>query len=135
MKLVALSAILVVWTLAAAPSKAAPFSEAALIQQALPNLVEPVQARRGVAVRGPRGGVAVARPGYRSVPAPVRPGWTRPASYWWRPGAAIAAGAALGFVTAAAATAYATSPAPAAGYCWYYTNPQRTQGFWDVCPR
>lgn len=86
----------------------------------------------GAAARGPAGNVAV-RPGYRP-PVPAG-GWYRPPSYWWRPGAAVAAGAALGFVTAAAATTYATSPAPAAGYCWYYTNPQRTQGFWDVCPR
>lgn len=86
----------------------------------------------GAVARGPAGNVAV-RPGYRP-PVPAG-GWYRPPSYWWRPGAAVAAGAALGFVTAAAATTYATSPAPAAGYCWYYTNPQRTQGFWDVCPR
>jgi len=65
----------------------------------------------------------------------VAPGWRRPAAYWWRPGAAVAAGAAVGFVTAAAATAYVNSRPPAPGYCWYYTNPQRTQGFWDVCPR
>ncbi|WP_262272311.1 hypothetical protein [Microvirga yunnanensis] len=86
----------------------------------------------GAVARGPAGNVA-ARPGYRP-PVPAG-GWYRPPSYRWRPGAAVAAGAALGFVTAAAATAYATSPAPAAGYCWYYTNSQRTQGFWDVCPR
>jgi hypothetical protein len=105
--------------------------------------------RRGFVARGPRGGVVAGRraavvrrgyrPGYRPVrplprPAVVRPGWRRPAAYWWRPGGAIAAGAALGFVTAAAATAYVGQP-PAPGYCWYYTNPQRTQGFWDVCPR
>ncbi|HZA33877.1 MAG TPA: hypothetical protein VE505_03060, partial [Vicinamibacterales bacterium] len=64
----------------------------------------------GAAARGPAGNVAV-RPGYRP-PVPAG-GWYRPPSYWWRPGAAVAAGAALGFVTAAAATAYATSPAPA----------------------
>jgi hypothetical protein len=86
----------------------------------------------GAAVRGPAGNVA-ARPGYRP-PVPAG-GWYRPPSYWWRPGAAVAAGAALGFVTAAAATAYVTSPPPAPGYCWYYSNPQRTQGFWDVCPQ
>ncbi|MDF2765064.1 MAG: hypothetical protein K0R61_929 [Microvirga sp.] len=86
----------------------------------------------GAAARGPAGNVAV-RPGYR--PAVPAGGWYRPPSYWWRPGAAVAAGAALGFVTAAAATTYATAPAPAAGYCWYYTNPQRNQGFWDVCPQ
>jgi len=111
-------------------------------------------ARRGYAARGPRGAVAgggyvargprgnvvagrgaVVRPGYRPGhrPVPVRP-WVRPPSYWWHPGMAVASGAAIGFVTAAAATAYANSRAPAPGYCWYYTDPQRTQGFWDVCP-
>jgi hypothetical protein len=95
----------------------------------------------GVAARGPYGGVAArglagnvaVRPGYRP-PVPTG-GWYRPPSYWWRPGAAVAAGAALGFVTAVAATSFATSTSPGAGYCWYYTNPQRTQGFWDVCPK
>src|SRR3712207_933012 len=101
-----------------------------------------VRGPRGTVARGPQGGVAArgayggamargpvgnvaARPGYRP-PVPAG-GWYRPPSYCWRPGAAVAAGAALGFVTAAAATTYATSPAPAAGYCWYYTHPQRTQ--------
>ncbi len=93
-------------------------------------------AGRGFVARGPRGNVvagrsAVARPGYR--PVPVRP-WVRPASYWWHPGLAIASGAAIGFVTAAAASAYADSRPPAPGYCWFYTDPQHTQGFWDVCP-
>jgi hypothetical protein len=92
----------------------------------------------GYVARGPRGGVvagrggAVVRPGYR--PVPVRPGWVRPPSYWWHPGLAVASGAAIGFATAAAATAYANSQPPAPGYCWFYTDPQRTQGFWDVCP-
>jgi hypothetical protein len=45
----------------------------------------------------------------------------------------IAAGAAIGFVAAATAAAWAGSP-PAPGYCWYHTDPSRTQGFWDVCP-
>lgn len=88
----------------------------------------------GYVARGPRGNVvagrgAVVRPGYR----PVRP-WVRPAGYWWRPGLAVASGAAIGFATAAAASAYANSQPPAPGYCWFYTNPQRTQGFWDTCP-
>ncbi len=66
--------------------------------------------------------------------AAIRPGhWVRPANYWWRPGGAVAAGAALGVVTAATAAAWA-GPAPAAGYCWYYTDQSRTQGFWDACP-
>lgn len=93
-------------------------------------------AGRGYVARGPRGNVvagrgAVARPGYR--PVPVRP-WVRPASYWWHPGMAVVSGAAIGFVTATAANAYVNSQPPAPGYCWYYTNSQRTQGFWDVCP-
>lgn len=51
----------------------------------------------------------------------------------WPAGGAIAAGAALGFVTAASAAAWAGA-APAPGMCWYYTDPSRTQGFWDNCP-
>ena len=58
--------------------------------------------------------------------------WRRPSNYWWPAGGAIAAGAATGFLTAGAAAAYA-GPAPAPGYCWYYTDPSRRQGFWDVC--
>jgi len=88
-----------------------------------------IAVRRGGAARrttvvGPRGNVAsrtVVRRG-----AVVRPGVARP-------GGAIAAGAAIGFVAAATAAAWAGSP-PAPGYCWYYTDPSRTQGFWDVCP-
>lgn len=70
----------------------------------------------------------------------VRPGWhgsgtrwVRPAHYWWRPGTAIAVGAAIGYVAASAAVAWA-GPPPANNYCWYYTDPSRTRGFWDVCP-
>ena len=59
-------------------------------------------------------------------------GWSRPGRYYWPPGAAIAAGAAIGWVTAATAVAWAGSP-PVAGMCWYYTNQDRTEGFWDVC--
>jgi hypothetical protein len=110
------------------------------------NSIVEVAVRRGGAVRrttvvGPRGGMAsrtvvrrgaVARPGVRA--GVVRPGgWVRPAHYSWRPGGAIAAGAAIGFVAAATAAAWAGAP-PALGYCWYYTDPSRTQGFWDVCP-
>jgi hypothetical protein len=97
---------------------------------------------RGGAVRrttvvGPRGGVAsrtavrgraVVRPGYAG--GGVR--WARPGRYYWPRGGAIAAGAAIGFVTAATAAAWAGA-APAPGMCWYYTDPSRTQGFWDYC--
>lgn len=94
--------------------------------------------RRGGAVVGPRGGVAYrGRTVVRGAggAAVVRRGgvayrgaWVRPARYWWRPGGAIAAGAALGFVTAATAVAWAGSP-PAPGYCGYYTDASRQQDF------
>jgi hypothetical protein len=101
-----------------------------------------VNARRGGAahrttVVGPRGGVAsrtvvrggaVVRPGYHG--GGVR--WARPGRYHWPRGGAIAAGAAIGFVTAATAAAWAGA-APAPGMCWYYTDMSRTQGFWDYC--
>jgi hypothetical protein len=94
--------------------------------------------RRGVAV-GPRGGVyrggaAVVGRGV-AVRRPVLVGGVyRPYGATWRPGGAIAAGAAVGFVTAATAAAWAGAP-PSPGYCWYYTDSSRTQGFWDVCPQ
>jgi len=82
---------------------------------------------RTVAV-GPRGNVAV-----RSTTAVVgRGGWARPGWYGWPRGGAIAAGAAIGVVAAATAVAWAGAP-PAPGMCWYYTDPSRTQGFWDYC--
>jgi hypothetical protein len=62
---------------------------------------------------------------------PIVGGWARPDWYRWSPGGAIAAGAALGFVTAAVAT-WATPPQP--GLCWYYTDPSQQDGFWDACP-
>jgi hypothetical protein len=61
--------------------------------------------------------------------------WRRPANYWWPVGGAIAAGAAIGYLGSNAAYAYAGSSAPGPGYCWYYTDQSRTQGFWDVCPQ
>jgi hypothetical protein len=106
------------------------------------NTVIEVVMRRGGAVRrttvvGPRGNVAsrtvvrrgaVVRPGYGG--GGVR--WARPGRYYWPRGGAIAAGAALGVVTAATAAAWAGA-APAPGMCWYYTDPSRRQGFWDYC--
>ena len=90
--------------------------------------------RGGAAVRrttavGPRGNVAVRN----TAVVAGRGGWARPDWYRWPRGGAIAAGAALGFVTAATAVAWAGA-APAAGMCWYYTDMSRTQGFWDYCP-
>jgi hypothetical protein len=97
--------------------------------------------RGGYVARGPRGGVVAGRttvvrpgvrPGYRPGYRPGGVAWARPSWYRWGPGGAIAAGAAIGFVAAGAAVAYGTPPVP--GYCWYYTDPSRTQGFWDACP-
>jgi hypothetical protein len=111
--------------------------------------------RRGGAVVRPGwhgGGVqraGIVRPGWNGggvrrplpPPRPPRPGprpgwvgpWARPAGYWWGPGAAVAAGAAIGFVGAASAVAWAGAP-PAPNMCWYYTDPSKRQGFWDACP-
>ena len=74
-----------------------------------------------------RGGVYGVRPGYGYYGGWARPGW-----YGWGPGGAIAAGAAIGVIGAAAAASYAGAP-PAPGLCWYYTTRARTQGFWDAC--
>jgi hypothetical protein len=92
---------------------------------------------RAVAVRGGayRGGVArgaVYRGGRNTVVVGGRGAWGR--GYRWAPGGAIAAGAAIGFMTAAGAAAYATTRAPAPGLCWYYTDWTQRSGFWDVCP-
>jgi hypothetical protein len=59
--------------------------------------------------------------------------WARPGRYYWPVGGAVAAGAALGFVSAAAAASWAGA-APGPNLCWYYTDPSRQQGFWDACP-
>jgi len=88
--------------------------------------------RGGVAV-GPRGGVAY-RGGAVVVRRPVLVGGVyRPYGATWAPGGAIAAGAAIGFVAAATAVAWAGTP-PSPNYCWFYTGASRTKGFWDVCP-
>ncbi len=94
-------------------------------------VVSPAQAaRRGVAAAcGPRGCAAVAtRPAVRRGVVVVSP------RRYWRPGGAIAAGAAIGFVAGAAAVSIAGTP-PRTGQCWYYTNSSKTTGFWDVCPK
>jgi hypothetical protein len=61
----------------------------------------------------------------------ARAAWARP--YRWAPGGAIAAGAAIGFVSAATAAAWAPPP-PQPGLCWYYTDSTQRSGFWDTCP-
>ena len=68
----------------------------------------------------------VYRTGYRG-------NWARPGGYWWPIGGAVTAGAAIGFVSAAAAASWAGA-APGPNLCWYYTDPTRRQGFWDTCP-
>lgn len=75
-------------------------------------------------------------PGWRGGyyrPGGIYGGWRRP-YYGWAPGGAIAAGAAIGVLGAAAAAAYASSAAPAPGLCWYYTDATYESGFWDNCP-
>ena len=149
---IALVAILSIGGIAASPSPSSalsPMGSAALASQGKAATGDVVEiravARRGGVVVGPRGnaaayrsrtvvrgpavrGAAVVRPGYRG--GGVR--WARPAAYGWPRGGAIAAGAAIGVVTAATGAAWAGA-APAPGMCWYYTDPSRTQGFWDYC--
>ncbi|MBY4606601.1 hypothetical protein K6M90_02815 [Rhizobium sp. 9T] len=84
-------------------------------------------ARRGVAARGPAYRPAVRPPVRRGVVV------VTPRRYW-RPGTAIAAGAAIGFVAGATAVSLAGTP-PQPGQCWYYTSPAKTTGFGDVCRR
>lgn len=72
------------------------------------------------------------RPSHAHRPPPRR-AWARPSRYSWRPGGAIAAGAALGFIAAASAASWA-GPPPSPGLCWYYTDWTQRQGFWDFCP-
>ncbi len=90
---------------------------------------------------GPRGCAAgaVGRPVYRPAPVYRHPVYRPPGVVvvnprrYWPPGGAVAAGAAIGLIAGAAAVSVAGA-APKPGYCWYYTNPQKTTGFWDVCP-
>ncbi len=85
---------------------------------------------------GYHGGYGYHGGGYRAGGVVVGPraAWVgRPGWYRWAPGGAIAAGAAIGVVAAAVAVAWAPPP-PQPGLCWYYTDPSRTQGFWDACP-
>ncbi len=116
-------------------TQAAPISthRPAPVEASSPLVEQVVVRRRTVVRRGPAGGVTVRS---RTVvrPGPVARPWVRPAYYRWRPGGAIAAGAAIGFVAGAAAVSWAATPAPVPGYCWYYTDASKKQGFWDACP-
>ena len=79
-----------------------------------------------------RGGHNVVRGGHNTVVVGGRGAWGR--GYRWPPGGAIAAGVAVGVLTAGAAAAYTTTRPPAAGLCWYYRDATYSSGFWDVCP-
>jgi hypothetical protein len=127
--------------LASAP---APSAASLLSSSALTNAADAVALDETVASRGGRAGAARGRVGGAAVRRTTVVGprggvargttgvWVRP-GYRWGRGGAIAAGAAIGFVGAATAAAWAGA-APAPGLCWYYTDPSRTQGFWDYCP-
>jgi hypothetical protein len=102
-----------------------------------------VRGPHGGAYAGRPGGVHAYRPGYRpgyhpgyrpGYPGyrPAYAGWARPGWYHWGPAGAIAAGAAIGVLGAAAVAAWAPPP-PSPGLCWYYTDPSQRNGFWDAC--
>lgn len=94
---------------------------------------------RGHVNRGHVNRSHVGRPHHRPPRHHVRPHHrsnivvVHPRRHWNR-GGAVAAGAAIGFIAGAAAASWA-GPPPRAGYCWFYTTPARTHGFWDWCPR
>ncbi|QPB20917.1 hypothetical protein [Rhizobium sp. 007] len=103
-------------------------------------LASPAEARRAAAACG-RHGCAAAAYGPRGCAAGAATRRPRPRGVvvvspnrYWRPGCAIAAGAAIGFIAGAGAASDAGTP-PQPGYCWYYTNSAKTTGFWDVCPK
>ncbi len=140
-KSVALAVGIAVAGICATPSLAVPLGSAASVSGiADPSVEHAAAVRRGAVVRGPRGGVAAGRTtavrppvAGAARPVVVAPAWRRPANYWWRPGTAVAVGAAVGFATAATAAAWA-GPPPSPDYCWYYTDAAKTKGFWDECP-
>lgn len=93
-----------------------------------------------VQMSGERSGVySGIRPGIQTG---IRPGFqqgyagtgARPGGYGWGPDSAIAPGVARGVLPASKTNPMLAGQQPAPGYCWYYTNRRRTQGFWDVCP-
>jgi len=118
---------------------------------AMPMLAAAPAEARAAAACGPRGCAAAGcgrygcaagatrHPAYRPAPVYRHPVYRPPGVVvvnprrYWPPGGAVAAGAAIGFIAGAAAVSVAGA-APKPGYCWYYTNPQKTTGFWDLCP-
>ena len=127
-------AVTVLGAAAPAPAVSAPLNVAPLAAQSGNPLTLEVQRRfggRGRVYVGPRFArpVGVWRPRRAYV---IGPGY-RVVRPWWRPGTAVVAGAALGFIAAGAAVAWAGQP-PGPGYCWYYTDPTYRAGFWDICP-
>ncbi len=94
------------------------------------NSLQQVDVRSGV-YSGIRPGIQTGiRPGFQQGYAGTG---ARPGGYGWGPDSAIASGVARGVVPASKASSLA-GPQPAPGYCWFYTNKPRTEGFWDVCP-
>ena len=125
--------------MSASIAEALPLAPVQMTESSTPNLIQVVIAvghgGRGGVHGGHnvyRGGHNVYRGGHNTVVVGGRGAWGR--GYRWAPGGAIAAGAAIGFVAAASAAAYATTRPPAPGLCWYYTDPSQRSGFWDVCP-
>jgi hypothetical protein len=121
------------------PAAAAPLPLTPLAAQSADPLMIEVQRRfGGRGYGGPRyygGGPRFARPvgvWRPRRPYVIGPGY-RVARPWWRPGTAVAVGAAIGFVGAASVVAWAGQP-PGPGYCWFYTDPSYRSGFWDICP-
>jgi hypothetical protein len=129
-------AMLVQAPLATAPAGAIPFATSGTDLGQSEPLIQQVAVVRAGGARVHGGGVRVGgvhggAVGWHGGAVRVG-GWARPGNYYWRPGGAIAAGAAIGFVTAAAAASWAGA-APGPNMCWYYRDPSRTNGFWDVC--
>lgn len=109
------------------PAHAAGIGGATAAPQATQSLVQEV--RR--AVRGPRGGVRVVRPGARVAVTPGRRVYVK--KWRHRPHyGTIIGGVVLGTVIAAA-VANAAPPPPAPGLCWNWSNPSHTRGYWDYC--
>ena len=141
------------WLVLPATVQAAAFTPgASTLVQEKSSLIETVQGRgravrgggaaRGAAVRGGGRGRAAVNVNRRtnvnvnrSVNVNRRVYINRPyQGRYWRPGVGWAVGSvvAVGALSAAAAAAYAPPP-PNPAYCWYYTDPSYTIGYWAEC--